>query len=264
METQEILRHDARFRYMLLRRMQEDCRYYLGNGNRYAEPLWAGDEARQIEVMKALWNSFPENEKPEWCTMEQIENYAKLMGVGVPSVRALIIPIDAYPRTTQIPTTNSLEALQKCVDGDIEPLGVLGGGITLYVNEEGLINGMRPNRALYATKEMEKAGYLSQMDYSHVAKEGELYTILFGNIVAVSYDENGELQDLTDTQVERLTDQFKDFTSGMEEVFNIRRQKKQQTQSDISLANKAQRTSDTRAGINTHSPDHEHNNTHEI
>ena len=29
--------------------------------------------------MKALWNTFPEDGKPEWLTMEQILNYEKQM-----------------------------------------------------------------------------------------------------------------------------------------------------------------------------------------
>ena len=46
-------------------------------------------------------------------------------------------------------------------------------GISLYVNEEGLFT-CPPNRAVYATKGMEEAGYLSMMDYSSPVKEGEL------------------------------------------------------------------------------------------
>lgn len=75
---ERILSRDDKFRYMLLDRMRQDCDYYLGNGNRNAEQLWAvGSVDRQIEYMKALWNSF--TEKPEWLTMEQIEEYERLM-----------------------------------------------------------------------------------------------------------------------------------------------------------------------------------------
>lgn len=67
------------FKYMLLDRMKQDCNYYLGNGNRLKKYLWANDEKEHIENMKALWNSFPDEEKPEWITMEQIEAYEKDM-----------------------------------------------------------------------------------------------------------------------------------------------------------------------------------------
>ena len=44
----DILQRDARFRYMLLARMQSDCEYYLDYGGRDPKRLWAGDEERQI------------------------------------------------------------------------------------------------------------------------------------------------------------------------------------------------------------------------
>ena len=40
----DILQRDARFRYMLLARMQSDCEYYLDYGGRDPKRLWAGDE----------------------------------------------------------------------------------------------------------------------------------------------------------------------------------------------------------------------------
>lgn len=67
------------YKYMILDRMKQDCNYYLGYGNRCKKCLFAGDEKEHIGDMKALWNSFPENAKPEWLTMEQIEEYEKKM-----------------------------------------------------------------------------------------------------------------------------------------------------------------------------------------
>ena len=76
----DILSHDDKFRYMLLSRLESDVKYYLGNGNRYAPDLWAKEESRHIDLMYRLWDSF--KEKPEWLTREQIDVYAKQMGVG--------------------------------------------------------------------------------------------------------------------------------------------------------------------------------------
>ena len=70
---------DDRFRYMLLDRMRSDCDYFLGNGQIYGNHLWAGNVPDQIGYMKALWDSFPEDGKPEWLTMEQILNYEQEM-----------------------------------------------------------------------------------------------------------------------------------------------------------------------------------------
>lgn len=86
MDIKEILNHDETFRYRLLSRMQMDCNYYLGHGNRYPNHLWAGNEKDQIACMKALWESFPKDGKPEWLSFEDICNYAKQMGVEQPSL----------------------------------------------------------------------------------------------------------------------------------------------------------------------------------
>lgn len=67
------------YKYMLLCRMKEDCNSYLGNGNRNAKYLWSKDETEHIANMKALWNSFPEDEKPEWLSMGDIEKFEKEM-----------------------------------------------------------------------------------------------------------------------------------------------------------------------------------------
>lgn len=74
-----ILSRDERFRYQLLDRMRMDCDYYLGNGQIYGNHLWAGTEQEQIEYMKDIWNSFPEDGKPEWLTYEQILEYEEKM-----------------------------------------------------------------------------------------------------------------------------------------------------------------------------------------
>lgn len=82
-ETKEIienwLKSEKSFRYQMLGRLAADCEYYLGYGNRYADSLWAHDEARQIELMIALYNSFGADEKPQWLSMEQIMEYQKEM-----------------------------------------------------------------------------------------------------------------------------------------------------------------------------------------
>lgn len=67
----------SEYDYMLLSRLKSDCDYFLGNGNRYEKHLWAGNVDDQIAKMKELYNKLPE--KPEWLTMEDIENYEKEM-----------------------------------------------------------------------------------------------------------------------------------------------------------------------------------------
>jgi hypothetical protein len=75
----DFLNKDDTFRYKLLSRMKSDCDYYLGNGNGHDKYLWAGNVKDQIEDMKKLYNSFSDDEKPEWLTMEDINNFEKEM-----------------------------------------------------------------------------------------------------------------------------------------------------------------------------------------
>ncbi|WP_144514921.1 LPD11 domain-containing protein [Bacillus pumilus] len=72
MTQMNILKSDSKFRYMLLSRLQQDCDYYLGYGNKNKKHLWAADETDQIKVMKELWSSFAVDEKPEWLTWDDI------------------------------------------------------------------------------------------------------------------------------------------------------------------------------------------------
>lgn len=143
---------------------------------------------------------------------------------------------------------STLHDLQRLVGGNIEPFDVIfGEGISLYVNEEGLFT-CPPNRAVYATKGMEEAGYLSMMDYSSPVKEGELYSILCGDLVAVGFDfETGENRDLSADEMSRVTDYFTEVSkpgSGIEEVIAIRTgQRREEARSDegrVTLKGEAQ------------------------
>lgn len=68
---------DYSYEYMLLDRLRQDNEYYLGFGNRNPSRLWAGNVDEQISEMKRLYNSLPE--KPQWITMEDIEEYERKM-----------------------------------------------------------------------------------------------------------------------------------------------------------------------------------------
>lgn len=78
-ETKSKIDEEKQFRYMLLDRLKQDCNYYLGYGNRQEKYLWAGNVKEQISKMKELYNSFAEDEKPEWLSMKDIEDYENKM-----------------------------------------------------------------------------------------------------------------------------------------------------------------------------------------
>ena len=65
--------------YMMLNRLQADCEYFLGFGNGSEKRLWAGSVDSQIEEMRTLWDSFPNDAKPEWLSLEQISEYEQRM-----------------------------------------------------------------------------------------------------------------------------------------------------------------------------------------
>lgn len=144
-------------------------------------------------------------------------------------IRAMLIATGEPPReVTLLPDKNgsTLKPLQALVGGNIETFDIaFGEGGSLYVNEEGLFT-CPPNRAIFATEEMAKAGYLSQLDYSKVVEMGDFYTVLNGDIVAVGFDpETGESRSLTDGETARVEGYFTVISrpgSGTKAVDDIR------------------------------------------
>lgn len=61
--------------YRMLSRYKSDCDYFLGNGNGYEGHLYFKNVDTHCDEMEKLWNSFAEEEKPEWLSLEQIKNY---------------------------------------------------------------------------------------------------------------------------------------------------------------------------------------------
>lgn len=74
-----ILKQSYKFKYQLLGRMLTDCSYFLGAGKGAEKFLWAGNVPEQIAYMKAIYNSFPYNKKPEWISLADIDEYEKKM-----------------------------------------------------------------------------------------------------------------------------------------------------------------------------------------
>ena len=68
------------FGYMLLGRLENDVKYYLGYGGRHSKHLWGTTPEKHIAYMKLIYDNL--SQKPEWLSLEQIEKYAEEMGVG--------------------------------------------------------------------------------------------------------------------------------------------------------------------------------------
>ncbi len=69
--------NDPKFLYQMLSRLESDCKYFLGNGGGTEKHLWALTVDNQISDMKEIYNKL--KEKPEWISLEQINNYEKEM-----------------------------------------------------------------------------------------------------------------------------------------------------------------------------------------
>lgn len=72
------LNGDDSFRYMMLSRLQSDCKYVLGAAEGNTRHLWVKDDIKtHCALMRELYNSLPE--KPDWISLEDIDNYEKEM-----------------------------------------------------------------------------------------------------------------------------------------------------------------------------------------
>ena len=144
------------------------------------------------------------------------------------TLEVMVVPVGGRPYRKAIEADcdgSFLHGLQACVGGLIEPASyIFEDAPAVYVNEEGLLGASldTANRAIYATKRMTEMGYLSQMDYAHVVEEGELYSIVFGDMVCVGFDpETGEDRDITDAEAERVMDRFGSDESIMSGGFEL-------------------------------------------
>ena len=144
------------------------------------------------------------------------------------TLEVVVVPVGGRPYRKVLEADGRgsfLRALQACVGGPIEAAGyIFEDAPAVYVNEEGLLGASldTANRAIYATKRMAEMGYLSQMDFSHVVEEGELYSIVFGDMVSVGFDpETGEDRDITNAEAERVMDRFGSDESIMSGGFEL-------------------------------------------
>lgn len=184
-------------------------------GDEYRIPLLKVLLREQLESRYEVANHFStmNRARVELSAFIQNEGGAPLPedALGTPEeqgIRAMLIATGEPPReVTLLPDKNGsiLKPLQALVGGNIETFDIaFGEEVSLYVNEEGLFT-CPPNRAIFATEEMAKAGYLSHLDYSKVVEMGDFYTVLNGDIVAVGFDpETGESRSLTDGELSRV------------------------------------------------------------
>jgi hypothetical protein len=89
--------HDVKQQYLILSRLQSDCEYFLGNGNRTNTSLFHGNVIEHIKAMKELWIKL--DTKPTWLSMKDIIDYERKMR------QATLVPNDTITVTDTITDT---------------------------------------------------------------------------------------------------------------------------------------------------------------
>lgn len=72
-EVTELRKNQLRNDYMMLKRLRSECDNYLCTGDVYN--LYYRAVGSQIDEMKRIYNSFSEEEKPEWINLDDIKDY---------------------------------------------------------------------------------------------------------------------------------------------------------------------------------------------
>ena len=101
-------------------------------------------------------------------------------------IRVLLVENGQYPRVVEI--NNTLEEMQKLVRGDIEPYYPYEETVCIVCNDEGKINGMSPNRAVYD-------------------EEKRMVELMCGPFFICDCSKSS-FDSLTDEQIERYTKEF--------------------------------------------------------
>lgn len=99
-----------------------------------------------------------------------------------------VLYVEPFKEPVEMFIKNNLQEKRRLVDGNIEYAYLLNDySISIICNEEGKINGMKPNR-----------------DIGH--------DIIFGPFVIAGYDDSGEDRSLTDEQINKYKKEFDELS----------------------------------------------------
>lgn len=177
------------FTYMMLSRLQSDNDYFLGAGGRNENNLWAGSVDAQIDEMKRLWESLPEDGKPEWLSMEEILKYEKEMKKDKKYKGGGEIKVGDKVNLKEIRLPNGDIQFERVEDGEVAYIkdGIYGvrNYKTMRTHQvrldqiEGYQGGgeIDKDRIAYYTKQLEKvkSAYPTNTDSNHVNTRNQEY-----------------------------------------------------------------------------------------
>ena len=106
-------RHTRENDYRMLGRLKQDCEYFLGYGAGNEDALYYKNVAAHCDAMEKLWNSFSEADKPEWLSMEDINEYRHVMTKALEDKEKNNLTACVYGLTAALDASNKvLEASQ--------------------------------------------------------------------------------------------------------------------------------------------------------
>lgn len=202
----ELVKQPNKFKYQMLDRLKSDCEYFLGNGNRNEKDLWADNVEEQIAIMKALWNSL--EEKPEWLSMEDIENYEREMTDTTKGPEARKTVEDQLERNYNKVTKTGIEESE-----DTEYLYT--NNIDKYRNKNVIVKAdlFLDDIALDDFKEEAKQNNVKILDISEPNENSVMDATFEGNIEDIAhlygFESSDEMAKMTDIEV-KLADNIEE------------------------------------------------------
>lgn len=143
-------------------------------------------EARQINEGDFKVDPYESATLEKYCSGEY-----KLTPPPEVEIRVVIVEPLKTPREAVIP--NKLDAFQSAVEGYIETYSPFQDNVTLILNEEGKVNGLAPNRAIWD------------------GQSQHVQDIIFGTFIIVGQDQrNSTFASLTPEQVKTYMRKFKE------------------------------------------------------
>lgn len=134
------------------------------------------DDAGQIHMSWENGSSLALNIDED--TFEKVETSER--------ISVILIEPDKYPKVIEIEDT--LEAMQAIVEGDIEEYMPFADDVAIICNEEGKMNGMQLNRAIYSEPENVEMSYQQLKAYLRQAEKERNHTVGYVVFTADSFD----------------------------------------------------------------------------
>lgn len=135
-------------------------------------------------------------------------------------MKAILVPAGNDPRIVEV---DGYKDIQRYVGGNIDAAGwIFDDSPAVYVNDEGKLGGLQPNRAVYARPEDE-----GKMTWDGgTVRKGQCLDIIFGDFICIGFDpETGEDRDVSDEEIARVRDAFAgpaSIHSGLVEAMRIK------------------------------------------